>query len=98
MNNLCIAVDYDGTFTADPVLFSSLIQNAKGAGHSVYIVTARRETEESCDQINADLDHWGCQCPVIFTALASKIDTCRRRGIEIDIWVDDDPRAVAYGH
>lgn len=97
MRKLRIAVDYDDTFTADPNLISNFIKEAKSAGHTVYMVTARRETEENCDQINADLDHWCCQVPIIFTSLESKLIACQRRGVQIDIWMDDDPRSLVNG-
>ena len=97
MNKLKIALDFDDTLTADLKLWSTFVENAKGAGHQVYLVTARRETEENCELINSILDHWGCQMPIIFTNLGSKILATQRRGIQIDIWIDDDPKSLVHG-
>lgn len=91
------ALDYDETFTADPQFFSDFIAKAKVAGHAVYLVTARRDTEENWEQIDADLTHWGCQVPIIFTSLESKLTACHRRGLKVDIWIDDDPKSLVNG-
>ena len=99
MKSQTFALDYDDTFTADPSLWASVVRMAKDrSGHRFIMVTARRETEENIEQINADLDHWGCQMPIVFTALASKLDTVAKRGIKIDIWIDDDPESLVRGH
>lgn len=98
MARLTIAIDYDDTFTADPALWSSFIQDAKLMGHSVCCVTARRCTEQNVDNINLQFDHWNCQIPVFFSNLGSKIAEMERRGIDVSIWIDDDPRRLVHGH
>lgn len=98
MSPKTFGLDYDGTFTADPVLWSQFVSIARAAGHRFFMVTARRDTEENNAQIDADLDHYECQMRVIFTGLASKIYTCEQRGIKIDIWIDDDPTSLVRGH
>ena len=42
---MLIALDYDETYTADPVLWDRFIGDANDHGHTVWIVTARRDTE-----------------------------------------------------
>ena len=98
MTPLTIGMDYDGTFTADPKLWSTFVANAKGAGHRVVMITARRDTEENNDDINAMMDHWGCQMPIVFSSLGSKLYAVEKRGIKIDIWIDDDPEKLVRGH
>lgn len=98
MKSLTIALDYDMTFTADPVLWSEFARNARKAGHKVLIVTARLNTPENTDDINAQLDHYQCQMPIIMTSLASKINYCEAAGIHVDIWIDDDPVSLVRGH
>ena len=93
-----IAIDFDDTFTADMVLFGTFIANAKARGHNCYIVTARRQTEENIDTVDYWLSIFKCQVPVIFSELGSKIDAVERRGIKIDIWIDDDPTTLVRGH
>lgn len=98
MKQLTIAIDYDDTFTADPLLWSGFINLAKSLGHKLVMITARRDTEENIDQINADLDHWNCQMPVFFSNLGSKIELAKKRGLNIDIWIDDNIHALLNGH
>lgn len=88
---MTIALDYDGTFTADAELWQQFIALAKSRGHRVLIVTCRRDTEENV----ADVKVPGCA--VVFTRLASKQRVCAERGIKVDVWVDDDPACVMNG-
>jgi acid phosphatase class B len=92
------ALDFDDTFTADPGLWSRFIEIAQKRGHRFYCVTARRETEENVDHINAEFDHWQCQMPIIFSNLRSKTEHLDKLGIKIDIWIDDAPYALVHGH
>jgi hypothetical protein len=62
------------------------------------MVTARRNTPENSEQQNADLDHWACQMPIVFSNLGSKLSAVERQGIKIDIWIDDDPASLVHGH
>tara|TARA_R100001086_G_scaffold231526_1_gene152298 strand:+ start:414 stop:743 length:330 start_codon:yes stop_codon:yes gene_type:complete len=98
VNRLTIAIDFDDTFTADPKLWSTFIQNATEAGHQVMCVTARRQSAENEDIINSMFDHWQCQMPIIFSNLSSKVDEMERRGLKVDIWIDDAPYALVHGH
>jgi hypothetical protein len=95
---LTFALDFDETFTACPSLWAEFIGKAKAQGHRVLIVTARRATDENHETVNEMLAHWGCQIPVIFTSLGSKIDAMKRRDIKVDIWIDDDPASLVRGH
>ena len=94
---LIFAIDFDNTITACPDLWAKFIVSARESGHRFYLVTCRRDTEENTDIINAFLDKWGCQMPIIFCNLASKFDTLEKRGIKIDIWIDDAPHAIVHG-
>lgn len=94
----CIAMDFDETFTADPGLWSTFIRHAKSRGHHFFCVTARRETEQNIELINAAFDEWECQMPIVFANLSSKVTTMEKRGIKVDIWIDDAPFALVHGH
>ncbi len=96
--SLSIAIDFDDTFTASPELWSAFIQNAKRLGHRPMIVTSRRNSEWNTEIINNLLDTWGCQVPIHFCNLASKVETMRQRGFKVDIWIDDSPNALVFGH
>lgn len=43
---MLIALDYDGTYTADPVFWETFIVSARVHGHTVVCITMRHEHEE----------------------------------------------------
>lgn len=99
MKQLTIAIDFDDTFTALPNLFSHMAKLAAAEGHKVIIVTARRDTYENNDDIEKFLEEYKCTwIPVYFTGLRSKIDYMKDRGVEVNVWCDDNPLALVNGH
>lgn len=93
-----IAIDFDDTLTADHKLWAVFLNAARMQGHEVWLVTARRETEENVRDIEAWLEEWGHSLPVLFTNLRSKLRTAEQQGLRFDIWIDDDPRSLVNGH
>lgn len=81
------AIDYDKTFTADPVLFEIFINVGSGRGHVFDIVTMRFPHEEIV------LTHTASKLIryVIYTEQKAKIAYCKKKGLEYDIWIDDAP-------
>ena len=77
---MLIALDYDKTYTADPMLWDSFIAQATERGHIVHIVTMRNHAGE------AILD---APAPVIYTDRKAK-----HRFINADIWIDDSPHWI----
>ncbi|MFI7813049.1 hypothetical protein [Citrobacter werkmanii] len=90
---LNIAVDYDGTFSANPALFCSVIGMFRKYGADVRLVTFRFTTGN-----NSDIQHWGKELnlPVIFTEGKQKAPFCESLGWTPDIWIDDDPRFIPH--
>lgn len=89
-----IALDYDGTITADPQLWAQFVQAAQAAGHKVWVVTMRYPSE-----FVTMLPFWQSlvnekRIEVIYTRRKPKRPVCEQRGIFIDVWIDDTPRAV----
>lgn len=76
MDGLKIALDYDGTYTADPVLFDLFVEAAHQLGHQVTIVTMRYPHEE--------IRH--APCEVVYTSRKAKSTV-----FQADIWIDDKP-------
>lgn len=95
---LTFALDFDDTFTACPELWTSFVKQAEELGHTVYIVTARRNTEENRQEIREFLAGAGCDLQMVFSSLGSKIHAMKQRGIKVDIWIDDDPEKLVKGH
>lgn len=88
-----ISIDYDNTYTDDPVLWNSFIQQAVRRGHSVYCVTARSplESKEVYDSIGLVL---GGPSKCFFTSNAPKREFMDSKGINIHVWIDDMPDAI----
>ena len=88
--SMVIGLDYDGTITCDPELWVNTILEFKKRNHIVYVVTMRYSTEVT--PILALLNSVGIR--VIYTGRQAKRPICEQQGIYIDIWIDDNPRAV----
>ncbi len=89
-----IAIDFDGTFTDDKDLWAGFIRSARDAGHDVVCVTARRETEDNTRFMTTTFKVWDCQIPIVFTDGGAKRDVTNESGVDVDIWIDNDPTAI----
>jgi len=88
MNNLLIAVDYDGTYSADPKTFDLVISEFQQNGHKCIVVTARDESEPVNVNPNLGLD-------VYYTSGQLKDPFMRENhDIDADIWIEDRPQSV----
>lgn len=98
MTSLTFGLDYDGTFTACPELWGRFIKDAESLGHRVIIVTARHGNDHCVELIREDLKAVDCVIPQIHCSMGSKIHATKERGIDVDIWIDNDPDKIARGH
>lgn len=83
-----IALDYDGTYTADPELWLAFIKTAQSRGHKVYCVTMRWEGEVG----SMDPRLLQAVDQLFLTARAAKKPYMDSLGIRVDIWIDDMPQ------
>lgn len=87
-----IALDYDGTYTADPDLWESFIDRAYENGHYVFIVTSRHpeiDNNKVLEKLKKTTNG------VIFTNYKAKRHYVEsQEGIKIDVWIDNDPRGI----
>ena len=76
---MLIALDYDGTYTADPQLWDRFIKDAISRGHEVKILTMRfpSETIENAP------------CEVVYTSRKAKYGV-----IPANIYIDDMPQLL----
>lgn len=81
-----IALDYDETFTAAPVLWKMFIEICKQQGHNIKFVTFR-DSRWGNDDICADA--YDCGIDIIFTNGRQK-----QHVYEADLWIDDDPSTI----
>jgi hypothetical protein len=80
---MIIALDYDGTYTADPVLWDAFIRNAHLKGHQVHVVTMRHESEPV---------RMGEQpARIHYTDRKAKLPYMAALGLAVQIWIDDRP-------
>ena len=94
---MLIAIDFDRTIDRDPALWREFIRLAREAGHLVALVTARRQTADNVDLIDEWLAAQQIDLPVYFTNLRSKVAHMAAIGLNVDIWIDDNPRTCAMG-
>ena len=82
---MIFALDFDGTYTADPELWDQWVRLCRRRGHRVYVVTMRYPSEAVPDELAELVDR------VIYTGRRAKKQLLDSRGILIDIWIDDRP-------
>lgn len=87
-----IALDFDNTYDRDQPLWDRFIADCKQHGHTVIIVSCRRDTEENREIVKVP------GCTSILTSLAPKRLYCEQtRGCKFDIWIDDLPETITQG-
>jgi len=91
---MLIALDFDGTYTADPVVWDLIIKSLQERGHAVHIVTLR---DQNLDRLKDHDRFWNMGVRVVYCDGRSKLDVAKEMGLEYDIWIEDDPRCVQHG-
>lgn len=86
-----IAIDFDGTFSRDPSFFIDVIDAGERCGHKFLIVTGRSDIGDMGVQVRRLV---GDRVPIIFAGPDWKRDAVRKRGLTVDIWIDDSPEHV----
>jgi hypothetical protein len=84
-----ISLDFDDTYTKDPVLWNAFIQLAKDRGHNIRIVTFRKKT-----MTDPMLDALAKKIPVIYTEYTQKRKFTNDMGWKVDVWIDDSPEFI----
>lgn len=84
------AIDYDGTWSADPELFETFVALLRTRGHDAILVTGR-----------SDSGRWGAEVraavrsvPIVFAANKWKREAAKAAGYKVDIWIDDFPEYI----
>ena len=90
-----LALDFDNTFTVDPAFWTEFINEAKVNSHKVWIVTARHRDRDGINWAKVQLKHE--PCPVIWCDGKPKRHVVKEQGIEINVWIDDDPYSLLHG-
>jgi hypothetical protein len=81
-----IALDFDETYTADPMLWASFVTKCKVRGHTVTFVTYRPDNGDNSDiEYEAECLH----IDIVYTGGRQK-----QHVFEADIWIDDSPATI----
>lgn len=88
--DLCIALDYHNTYSADPKFWDTFIYMCWMRKFEVYCIThhtGEKQNEKLMESIGKvlDKDH------IIFTMGKAKMDYVKSIGLDIDIWIDNNP-------
>jgi hypothetical protein len=88
--NLCVALDYHNTYSADPKFWDTFIYMCWMRKWDVYCVThhtGQKQNDKLMDSIGKilDKDH------IIFTMGKAKEPYVKSIGLDIDIWIDNNP-------
>ena len=91
LKKLTFAIDYDGTWSADPEAFIAFSSILRQRGHRVIIVTARvagRGIGEVWKYCEAHVDR------ILSSGADYKRDYAESQGEKVDIWIDDMPGMI----
>ncbi len=95
---LIIAVDFDGTWTADPTLWRAFYDFLSLRGHVMIIATGRTQpkTEEEKERWREERARQ--QLPsgveVIYCGSRFKEEALRAAGWNVNVWIDDMPGMI----
>ncbi len=78
---MVIALDYDKTYTADPILWGKFLDICEARSHTVICLTMRYPHEAIPD--------FGIK--IYYTERKAKKVYADESGILVDIWIDDKP-------
>lgn len=90
---MIIALDYDNTYTADPILWNQFIKDSIDRGHAIWCVTARsphhiQEVEQTIG-LALEPNH------IIATDGGEKRRFLKEiHNLRPDIWIDDNPESI----
>lgn len=85
-----IALDYDETYTKDPILWDDFIYEATRCGHEIRIVTARSSVLDNIDHVFKEQG-----VVVIYCDGVAKRFVCHHfNDWDPDVWIDDKPQSV----
>lgn len=88
---MLIAIDYDGTFSRDPVLFRALVALGRRMGHAFVLVTGRSNEGQWGAEVRREV---GDLMPIVFAANGWKRAAAERAGHKVDVWIDDMPEGI----
>ena len=94
--SLTVSIDFDGTFAADPAMWTEFVQSCREAGNNVLMITRREDTPENREHVSRVLgEAEPLLDTIIFAGLGkAKKQAAEEAGVSVDIWIDDVPSTV----
>lgn len=94
--SLTVSIDFDGTFAADPAMWTDFVKSCREAGNNVLMITRREDTPENREHVSRVLgEAEPLLDTVIFAGLGkAKKQAAEEAGVSVDIWIDDVPSTV----
>jgi len=89
MKKLTIAIDFDGTWTADSGAWMFFYHFMHDRGHTIIIVTGREVW--TSDMSRHSLPD---KIAIVFCNNKPKEQEAIRNGYKVDIWIDDNPGSI----
>ena len=88
---LTFAIDFDGTFSADPDLWRELIPIIQGRRHGHQCVLVTNRPEIMGNDVRAEV---GSLMPIVFAGRKTKRSAVKDAGYKVNIWIDDSPEYI----
>lgn len=86
---MVIGLDYDDTFTCDPLFWSQVIGLSKQRGHEFVCVTSRHiPPDPTCEP------PLPASVPVVCAGSEWKLHAAAKAGYTVNVWIDDCPDMV----
>jgi hypothetical protein len=96
---MTISIDFDETFSKDPVMWGEFAMKSAADGNTVYMITRREDTPENQAEIEATIGQYADAFTdvLLIGAAMQKQDGAKAAGINVDVWIDDAPETIQSG-
>lgn len=92
---MIIAIDYDGTFSADVEGWTEVIKLMQARGHKIVCVTGRTDEGEFGKPVHRDINGL---IPIVFAGNVWKNVAAEKAGWKVNVWIDDNPSYISKQH
>ena len=95
---MILSIDYDDTYTRDPLFWNWVCEEAMKRGHDVWCVSARHNDypmDEARQTIGRIIGADKC---VGANGVAKRDHLFKTHGVYADVWIDDMPDTVTVGY
>lgn len=95
---MILSIDYDDTYTRDPLFWNWVVQEALDRGHEVWCVSARHN-DHPMDEPRQTIGRViGAEKCVGTNGKPKRDHLFKEHNVYADVWIDDMPDTVVTGH